>query len=120
MISQSGFRLEKPNSCYPISVLFKELERDSSLYLSVGPCSFYKKLKKKHRAKVLKTEIKAPRKYHPRARRNIADGRDQVPASVIEADREGHRSPTGSAQHRRQLQPSRQGHAQASRRSLAR
>lgn len=43
-------------------------------------------------------------------------GRDKDAANFIETHREGHSSPARLTKHRRQLQPRRQGHAQARRR----
>ena len=47
-------------------------------------------------------------------------GCDKVTANIVEANREGDRSPIGSPQHRRQLQSSRQGHSPPSRRRSTR
>ncbi|PON92629.1 Rpn11/EIF3F, C-terminal [Trema orientale] len=50
----------------------------------------------------------------------INDGRNKDAANIVEAHREGDSAPSGVAEHRRQLQPRRQGHSQTGRRCLAR
>lgn len=47
-------------------------------------------------------------------------GRYQDAANISEVHRESDSSPAGATQHRRQLQPRRQGHSQTSRRSPSR
>lgn len=48
------------------------------------------------------------------------NGCDKDAANIIESDREGDSPPAGAAEHRRQLQQSRQGHSQTRRRCFAR
>lgn len=55
-----------------------------------------------------------------RKKKKKSYGCDKVTANIVETNREGDRSPTGSPQHRRQLQPSRQGHSPPSRRRSTR
>ena len=71
--------------------------------------------KQKHIFKVSSSEKKKKKK-----KKKLSYGCDKVTANIVEANREGDRSPIGSPQHRRQLQPSRQGHSPPSRRRSTR
>ena len=77
---------------------------------------------KKHKArKVPKTKTYFQSLFvWKKKKKKLSYGCDKVTANIVEANREGDRSPIGSPQHRRQLQPSRQGHSPPSRRRSTR
>ena len=76
--------------------------------------------KKKHKArKVPKTKTYFQSLFVGKKKKK-SYGFDKVTANIVETNREGDRSPIGSPQHRRQLQPSRQGHSPPSRRRSTR